>query len=129
MSSLSFTSPLLLLALIGLPALCWLLRVMPPPARNVVFPPIAFLLRLKDKEETAHHTPLWLLLLRIFIAGLIIIGLAGPIINPPPSMQGEGPVVLVVDDGWASAATWPKRKQILHQMLNQAARDDDRSLW
>ncbi len=122
-SSLSFTSPLLLAALAGLPVLWWLLRIMPPRPNHVTFPPIAFLLNLRDTEETPHHTPLWLLVLRLVLAALIIIGLAGPILNPPPKLTGDGPLVLVIDDGWGSAATWARRLDILGQTIDQASRD------
>jgi hypothetical protein len=122
-SSLSFTSPFLLVALAGLPVLWWLLRIMPPQPGKVIFPPVAFLMKLKDARETPHHTPLWLLALRLALAALIIIGLAGPIINPPPKLEGTGPVVLVVDDGWAAASTWARRLDVLGQTIDQAARD------
>ncbi len=122
-SSLSFTSPLLLAALAGLPVLWWLLRIMPPRPNHVTFPPIAFLLNLRDREETPHHTPLWLLVLRLVLAALIIVGLAGPILNPPPKLTGDGPVVLIIDDGWGSAATWARRLDILGQTIDQAGRD------
>lgn len=122
-SSLSFTNPLLLAALAGLPVLWWLLRIMPPRPNHVTFPPIAFLLNLRDTEETPHHTPLWLLVLRLVLAALIIVGLAGPILNPPPKLTGDGPLVLVIDDGWGSAATWARRLDILGQTIDQANRD------
>lgn len=122
-SNLVFTAPVLLFALAGLPVLWWLLRIMPPRPGHVTFPPIAFLLNLKDREETPHHTPLWLLLLRLTLAALIIVGLAGPIVNPPPRLVGDGPLVLVVDDGWASASTWSRRLDVLGQTIDQASRD------
>src|SRR3546814_4162287 len=34
------------------------------------------------------HTPLWLLLLRLLIAALAIIALAGPVLNPQPAQHG-----------------------------------------
>ena len=123
LSSLSFTSPLLLAALAGLPVLWWLLRITPPRAKHVTFPPLAFLMALNNKEDTPHHTPLWLLILRVFIAALVIIGLSGPILNPPPELTGEGPLVLVIDDGWASASSWTSRQRILNQTIDQAGRD------
>jgi uncharacterized protein DUF4159/aerotolerance regulator-like protein len=121
---LSFTAPYLLAALAGLPVLWWLLKVMPPEAKRVTFPPIVFLMRLRDEENTPHHTPLWLLILRLLIAALIIIGLAGPIMNPPPKLIGTGPVVLVIDDGWGSASTWSQRLTVLSQTIDQAGRDE-----
>src|SRR5688572_20861822 len=40
---LSFAEPLMLLGLVSLPALWWLLRVMPPRPRRIEFPPTKLL--------------------------------------------------------------------------------------
>ena len=50
-------NPWLLLALASLPALWWLLRVIPPAPRRLRFPTIRFLLGLQPEEETSARTP------------------------------------------------------------------------
>ena len=100
---LGLANPWLLTALVALPVLWWLLRIIPPAPRRVRFPAIRFLLGLEPEEETSARTPLWLLLLRLGVAALLILALAGPVLNPEPELSGQGPLVLVVDDGWAAA--------------------------
>jgi hypothetical protein len=120
---IAFTAPWILSALLLLPLLWRLLRVIPPVPKLIRFPPIRLLLGLRPSEETPHKTPLWLLILRTAIAALIILALAQPLLNPGGAMPGSGPILLVVDDGWAAAHDWPARQTALSQRLEQAARD------
>jgi len=107
---LAFLSPWLLAALLALPALWLLLRIVPPRPRRVDFPPLRLLLDVTAKRETPVRTPWWLLLLRLAIAALIIIALARPIWNPAAATSNEsGPLLVVVDNGWASAPDWGAR--------------------
>jgi hypothetical protein len=103
-----FAAPLALASLALLPALYFILRLTPPAPRRLRFPPIALLRDLPDVERTPSRLPLWLLLLRMFAAALLIIGFAGPTLRPPPTLPGSGPVLLVIDNGWAAAASWPQ---------------------
>ena len=41
---------------------------------------------------------------------------------PASALPGRGPVLLVMDNGWASAAGWPRRIQAADAMLDRAAR-------
>jgi len=117
-----FASPWILLALAGLPLLWWLLRVTPPAPRSETFPAIRLLLGLHATEETPARTPWWLLALRLLAASLVIVALARPIIDAGSRFAGKGPVLLVVDNGWSSAADWPKRMQAAATMLDRTAR-------
>jgi hypothetical protein len=118
-----FTTPWLLLALPALPLLWWLLRVTPPAARTQRFPAIRLLEGLRAAERTASRTPWWLLALRIAAAALIIIGLAGPVLDAAGRLPGSGPVLLVVDDGWAAAPDWTTRMQAAGAALDRAERE------
>ncbi len=117
-----FASPWILLALAGLPLLWWLLRVTPPAPRSETFPAIRLLLGLHATEETPARTPWWLLALRLAAAALVIIALARPVLDAGSRFAGSGPVLLVMDNGWSSAADWPKRMQAADTMLDRAAR-------
>ncbi|MFO1069389.1 MAG: DUF4159 domain-containing protein [Geminicoccaceae bacterium] len=119
---IGFAQPWLLVALAALPALWLLLRLTPPAPRRVAFPGL-FLLRMDSPEETPARTPLWLLLLRMLIAALLILALAGPLLTPSPRLAGSGPLLLVVDDGWAAAAQWERRLRTVEQLVAQAERD------
>ncbi len=121
---LGFAAPWLLLALPALPILYWLLRVTPPAPKRVAFAPI-FLLRLLPRlAETPARTPWWLLALRLLAAALIIVGLARPVLGPGAAGAGAGTLLLVLDDGWASAADWPARMAALDAALRRAGRED-----
>ena len=121
---LIFSSPWILTALIALPGLWWLLRVTPPSPRLVSFPPIRLLLALRPNEETPARTPWWLILLRILLAALVILALAHPLLNPASKLNGSGPLVLVIDDGWAAAADWPARQKKILELIDQADREN-----
>ena len=119
---LAFAQPFLLLALAVLPVLWWLLRVTPPAPRRLTFPAVRLLLGLIPPEETPARTPWWLLALRLAAAACVILGLAQPLLNPSANLTGSGPLLLVVDDGWASARNWASRQILLETLLSQAER-------
>jgi len=118
-----FVHPWVLLALAGLPVLWWLLRVTPPAPRNETFPAVRLLLGLSATEETPARTPWWLLTLRLLTAGLVIVALARPVLDAGAALPGTGPVLVVIDDGWASAADWPRRMEAAGGALDRAERD------
>ena len=117
-----FAAPWVLLALPALPLLWWLLRVTPPAPRSESFPAIRLLMGLHAREETPARTPWWLLLLRMVAATLVILALARPVLDAGSTLAGSGPVLLVVDNGWASAGDWPRRMQAANTVLDRAER-------
>jgi uncharacterized protein DUF4159/aerotolerance regulator-like protein len=122
---LSFAEPLLLLGLLSLPALWWLLRVMPPRPRRIEFPPTRLLFDIAPKEETPSRTPWWLTALRLSAAALIILAAAGPTWNPQTGVGGsKAPLVVLLDDGWSAAASWDIRIKAADELIAQA--DSDR---
>ena len=126
LSALTFANPAALVALLALPVVWWLLRAVPPRPRTVRFPPFRILLGLKPKEEEAARTPWWLVALRLMLAALLIFAVAGPRIPPPSkvSLAAEGPLLVVVDDGWAAARNWARIMETLEGILDEAARHD-----
>lgn len=121
MLPLAFTSPLLLLALGALPLLWWLLRLVPPRPRRVVFPPTRLLFDVDPREQTPARSPWWLLLLRLVLAALVIVAAAGPLWNPPPAAPStSGPLVLLIDNGWPAAATWERRVAAADALIGEA---------
>ncbi len=117
---LGFTAPYALLVLLVLPLLWWLLRVTPPPPKVIAFPAIRLLRDLVPPEETASRTPLWLILFRMFLAACIIVGLAGPVLHPETQASATGPLLIIVDNGWASGVNWAARQAVLGQALDRA---------
>ena len=122
MMGLSFAAPWILLALGALPVLWWLLKVTPPAPRRIRFPAIRLLLGLQPREETPHRTPPWLIALRLLIASLVILALAHPLINAGERLSGQGPLLLVVDDGWAAAPHWEARQTAMTDLIDEAER-------
>ena len=120
--ALSFVSPWVLFVLPALPLLWWLIRVTPPAPRTESFPAIRLLAELRATEETPARTPWWLLALRMLAAGLIILALARPVLDAGAALDGSGPVLLVMDDGWASAGDFPQRMQAASGVLDRAER-------
>jgi hypothetical protein len=125
MGSLAFATPIILAALIALPVIWWLLRLTPPRPEKEVFPPFRILLALTKREETPATTPWWLLLLRLVMAALVIIALAGPLLNPSaPSLSADGPVAIVFDNGWASAPSFDRRRATAESLIEEAGDKD-----
>src|SRR6202521_915071 len=122
---LGFASPLLLLGLLSLPVLWWLLRLVPPRPRRLEFPPARLLFDIAPKEETPARTPWWLTLLRLTLAALVILAAAGPLWNPPLATSTvAAPIALLLDDGWAAAATWDARLRTAEDVITRAEVDN-----
>jgi hypothetical protein len=122
--ALAVLSPWWLAALIGLPVIYWLLRVTPPAPRRERFPAIRILQELQPKEETPAQTPLWLLILRLVLAAIVILALAHPLMNPPAQLGAAGgPLLLVIDDGWAAAHHWRQRQEAIGTLIDRAERE------
>jgi hypothetical protein len=124
LGSLAFASPWLLLGLVALPVIWWLLRVTPPAPHRIAFPAIRLLLGLVPREETPARTPLWLILLRTTLAALVIFAVAHPLLNPQARLASTGPILIIVDDGWAASRDWPARQSALNDLLAEAERGD-----
>jgi hypothetical protein len=120
--ALSFLSPWLLAGLAALPVIYWLLRTVPPRPRQIAFPATRILVGLEERENTPARTPWWLTLIRMLAAALVIFALADPVWNPnrESALSGGGPVVLVVDNGWGSAARWPERTRMIDRLITEA---------
>ncbi|MGR3373956.1 MAG: DUF4159 domain-containing protein [Pseudooceanicola nanhaiensis] len=121
---IGFTAPWLLLALIALPILWIILRAVPPAPIRRRFPGVALLLGLSDDETVTDRTPWWLLLLRMLAVAAVIVGLAGPILNPEEEEAGAGtgPLLILTDGSWAGAQDWTARADTIDGLLAEAAR-------
>ena len=125
LSALAFLNPWLLTALAALPLIYWLLRTVPPRPRQIEFPPTRILVGMENKEKTPAKTPWWLLLIRLLAAALVIFALAEPVLNPQAQspIKGTGPVVIAVDNGWASAGEWDQRLAMVERLIDEAEGD------
>ncbi|MEO1536588.1 MAG: DUF4159 domain-containing protein [Pseudomonadota bacterium] len=117
---IGFTAPWLLLGLVLLPILWLLLRAIPPAPVKRMFPGVALLLGLTDDETQTDRTPWWLLLLRTIAIAAAIIGFAGPVLNPKVQATGDGPLLVLVEGGWAEAQDWTRRMDRIEALLGEA---------
>ncbi len=120
LGAIGFTAPWLLLGLLALPILWLLLRAVPPAPRRAVFPGVTLLLGLRDAESESDRTPWWLLLLRMLALAAMIVGLAGPVLNPQTERAGTGPLLIVLDASWAGATGWQQRIGLIDAQLAEA---------
>ena len=121
-AGIGFTAPWLLLGLVALPILWILLRAVPPAPIRRRFPGVALLLGLSDDETQTDKTPWWLLLIRMLAIAALIIGFAGPVLNPQNDSAGSGPLLILADGTWADARDWPQRIDRIEAALDDAAR-------
>ena len=122
LSSLAFLQPLLLIALASLPIIWLLMRAVPPAPLRRRFPAITLLFGLKDEETTPDRTPWWLLLLRILAVAAVIVGFAGPVLNPQAPDQSSRPLVILFDASWASGPNWASQIAHADNALAKASR-------
>ncbi len=120
---IGFLTPWLLVVLVALPILWLLLRAVPPAPIRRRFPGVALLLGLKDEDAETDKTPWWLLLLRVLAVAAAIIGFAGPVLHPEEKQAGSGPLLVVLDGGWAEARDWARRVTRAEQLIEEAGRD------
>jgi len=122
LGGIGFTAPWLLLALVALPILGLILRAVPPAPIRRLFPAVSLLLGLRDDESVSDRTPWWLLLLRVLAVAAVILGLAGPVLNPRQQAEGDQPLLMVMEASWAGAARWTQQIDLLEARLTAAGR-------
>jgi Domain of unknown function (DUF4159)/Aerotolerance regulator N-terminal len=121
MGAFAFATPVILTALIVLPAIWWLLRLTPPRPKAEVFPPLAILATVLKRQETPSKSPWWLTLLRMLMAAAIILAIANPVLNPRNgTLSSAGPLVLFVDNSWSTAEDWERRVETADMLIGDA---------
>lgn len=120
---ITFLTPLALLGLLVLPVIWWILRVTPPQPKRAEFPPLQILSDVMTEEETPDSTPWWLLLFRLFLAALIAVALAGPILGGKDDSAAR-PLSLVIDNDWAAAPSWSNMMKDAEARITRARRDN-----
>ena len=124
LGTLSFLNPWILTGLIALPILWYLLRAIPPSPKTQIVPGVRLLLGLEDEERQSDKTPWWLLLLRCLAIAAALIGLSQPVANLTERLTaGNGPLLIILDQGWASAPEWDARRATARAVLEEAAQD------
>ena len=121
MGSLVFSAPLLLSALIILPGLWWLLRILPPQAQQILYPPLEIIMGAQRDQSEPRRTPLWILLLRLALAAFLILAMAGPkLMSQKLTFSGTSPLLIILDNGWSSAPNWNDRLDFVKSLIDEA---------
>ena len=119
----TFLAPLALLGILALPIIWWILQVTPPQPKQAEFPPLRILQDVMTDEETPDSTPLWLLLFRLFLAALIAIALASPIMGGRAD-ETSRPLTLVIDNGWDAAPSFTTIIRDAEARITKARREN-----
>lgn len=119
--ALFFVAPALLVAAAALPLLYLLLRLLPPAPRRVQLPSFKLLGGADLPPPPSARPPWWLLLLRISIAALFILGLAGPRWQPPRTAAPPARLAIVIDNGWSATSQWEQMIAAAEARLEAAA--------
>ncbi|WP_448953576.1 DUF4159 domain-containing protein [Labrys neptuniae] len=125
LGSLALASPWMLAALLLLPAIWLLLRLVPPRPQRIDFPPLRLLNDLLPRGRVAERSPWWLTAMRLTLAALVIAMLAVPMLRPTSQagLVRSTPLLFLIDNGWASAETWAKRQEVMQATLTAAEQD------
>jgi hypothetical protein len=121
-----FGAPWALAALIALPVIWWVLRATPPAPKNIELPSLRILEGMEPKEETPARTPWWVWLIRTLAVMAAIAGLSQPVYAPggkTESVDGTGPLLIVIDNGWPSAPRWSELVNAATATLDTGSRD------
>lgn len=116
-TALSFTSPLILMALLGLPLVWYLLRLNPPQPQRIILPTIRFLYDTKTPPPKPLTPPLWLLILRSLIFLLLVFAFAQPIFKRNDLSIQNQTVLIIHDDYYIAGIDWQKRMSVLSGLL------------
>lgn len=120
---IGFASPILLVGLFALPVLWLILRAVPPAPLRRAFPGVALLLGIEDKTNETQRTPWWLLVLRALAVAFLILAFAGPVLNPRNVTPADGPVLVLMDASWPTAANWVAQRDRALAEIDAAGRN------
>lgn len=118
-------APLALFALLALPLIWWVLRATPPAPKEAELPSLRLLEGVEPEEETPARTPWWVWLIRTLAVVAAILGLSQPVWAPGArtTEAGGGPLLIVIDNGWASAPRWSELTNAASATLDAGDRD------
>ncbi len=105
----------------SLPMLWWLLSSIPPKPTKISFPGFRLMFEALAKHQKPLTMPKWQKALCLSaIMGVAIAGADPQINHNQYGANTTGPLVITVDNGWASAANWDARKRQIELLLNAA---------
>lgn len=124
-SPINFTNPMVLFGWPPALLLLWFaLRSIPVRPKDVDFGPLFILEQLKSLE--AEPNQMKVLEKMIWMGALTgaFFAAADPRTNPQPDFVGDGPIIIAVDTGWASAVNWNKHRESMRELIRHAYNDE-----
>lgn len=121
---IGFFAPWALIGLLSLPVVWWLVRFLPPSPKHVLFPAARFLMNAERDQQQQRSSMWWILAMRLLAFTLLILAAADPVVRPQGALESSGPVVIVVDDGWAAAPGWETKRDLALGLVARAERED-----
>lgn len=122
-SPVDFDDPEWLAALLLLIPFYMIMRSVPPKAKEQDFPFIKMLFDLTTDEQDTDKMPWWQRAVNLAAVSAVAIAAAGPKILDTPNFEGEGPVLIAVDNGWASGPEWNERVESMITIVRHAHND------
>lgn len=117
--SLQFLSPIALFVLVALPIIYIVSRFVPKPPKSINFGATFILKNIIAPRPIPKHAPLWLKILRLFLAGIFILACAMPILQNPNSAKIISKnILLVIDDDMANANEFNQIKSELKNFID-----------
>lgn len=116
-------APWMLLAVPAVVGLWWLMKSIPLKPIRQAFPGISLLFKLESEEKTPKRIPWWQYIPITLASAALMGALTKPELNPQAPLPGTGPVMLVVDNGWAAARGWQSRHEQMQQLIDRAERE------
>lgn len=122
-SPVDFEDPEWLAALLLLIPFYMIMRSVPPKAKEEDFPFIKMLFDLTTDEQETDKMPWWQRAVNLAAVSAVAIAAAGPNILDNPNFENEGPVLIAVDNGWASGPEWNERVESMISIVRHAHND------
>ena len=120
-SPVDFTNPWMLGVLPPALLIFWMvMRSVPPRPKEEDFPFINLLFDLESDEQEADKMPWWQRAVNLGAVSAIAIAAAGPHLNQTPNFEGDGPVLIALDNGFAAAPDWNARVEEATDIIRHA---------
>ncbi len=116
----AFAEPWLLLSLMGVPLVWFMLRTMPPVPNTYKFSALWLITQSQSSRQFTDRAPLWIVIIRLTYISLLIIALANPKMHSFQHLNGSHPLLIVIDNGWASGSGWQQRSQTANKLISAA---------
>ena len=114
--------PLALLALVSLPIIFIISKIIPPNPKPQTLPAFDFLRGLNAQKSVVNDAPIWLKLLRALGILLLVLGLASPYFSSQKTsnIQTQN-YLIIVEDGFSNANDFNNAKQKLSNFIKSQA--------